>query len=201
MKSYRAIRKYEFRRTNQIAKNLIDIRPLTISWRLLVFPIFIYDYIRYVKRLSVLRENLFFTKQLALGAAQNIYQGKERAWEFRQLEIKTKEILNREKKGFYTEKIRNKQLDEIELLVHHYIDLLGTNQKSYVAAIKAKYSSQGSYLSFLNKLQKSEEEVIQAAITTMRRGSKRERRQWFEKVKQTTKIFRMQEVEKIYSKS
>jgi CRISPR/Cas system CMR subunit Cmr6 (Cas7 group RAMP superfamily) len=70
-----------------------------------------------------------------------------------------------------------------------------------VAAIKAKYSSQGSYLSFLNKLQKSEEEVIQAAITTMRRGSKRERRQWFEKVKQTTKIFRMQEVEKIYSKS
>ncbi|MGD8261065.1 MAG: NF038143 family protein [Desulfobacterales bacterium] len=201
MKSYRAIRKYEFRRTNQIAKNLIDIRPLTISWRLLVFPIFIYDYIRYVKRLSVLRKNLFFTKQLALGAAQNIYQGKERAWEFRQLEIKTKEILNREKKGFYTEKIRNKQLDEIELLVHHYIDLLGTNQKSYVAAIKAKYSSQGSYLSFLNKLQKSEEEVIQAAITTMRRGSKRERRQWFEKVKQTTKIFRMQEVEKIYSKS
>jgi hypothetical protein len=151
--------------------------------------------------LSVLRKNLFFTKQLALGAAQNIYQGKERAWEFRQLEIKTKEILNREKKGFYTEKIRNKQLDEIELLVHHYIDLLGTNQKSYVAAIKAKYSSQGSYLSFLNKLQKSEEEVIQAAITTMRRGSKRERRQWFEKVKQTTKIFRMQEVEKIYSKS
>ena len=201
MKSYRAIRKYEFRQTNQIAKNLIDIRPLTISWRLLVFPIFIYDFIRYVKRLSVLRKNLFFTKQLALGAAQNIYQGKERAWEFRQLEIKTKDILNKEKKGFYTEKIRNKQLNEIELLVDHYIDLLGTNQTSYVDAIKTKYSSKGSYLSFLNKLQKSEEEVIQAAITTMRRGSKRERRQWFEKVKQTTKIFRMQEVEKIYSKS
>jgi hypothetical protein len=201
MKSYRAIRKYEFRRTNQIAKNLIDIRPLTISWRLLVFPIFIYDYIRYVKRLSVLRKNLFFTKQLALGAAQNIYQGKERAWEFRQLEIKTKEILNKEKKGFYTEKIRNKQLNEIELLVDHYLDLLGTNQTSWVAAIKAKYSSKGSYLSFLNKLQKSEEDVIQAAITTMRRGSKRERRQWFEKVKQTTKKFRMQEVDKIYSES
>ena len=201
MKSYRAIRKYEFRRTNQIAKNLIDIRPLTISWRLLVFPIFIYDYIRYVKRLSVLRKNLFFTKQLALGAAQNIYQGKERAWEFRQLEIKTKEILNKEKKGFYTEKIRNKQLNEIELLVDHYLDLLGTNQKSCVTAIKAKYSSKGSYLSFLNMLQKSEEEVIQAAITTMRRGSKRERRQWFEKVKQTTKKIRMQEVDKIYSES
>ena len=198
MKSHRAIKKYESRQTNQIAKNLIDSRPLKFSWKLLVFPVFIYHYIRYVKRLSVLRKNLFFTKQLALGAAQNISQGKERAWEIRQLEIKTKEILDKEKQGFYTEKIRNKQLNELKLLVDHYIDLLGTNQTSFGDAIKAKYSTKGGYLAFLNKLQKTEEEVIQAAITTMRKGTKKERRLWFDKVRAATKKIRIEEADKIY---
>ena len=148
MKSYRALKRYETRQTDRIAKNLINSRPIEFSWRLLVFPVFIYDYIRYVRRLSVLRKNLYFTKQLALTAAHNIYQGKERALETWLLEIKTKEILNKEKKGYYTEKIRSKQLNEIELLIDHYIDLLGSNQSSYGDAIKAKFSSKGSYLAF-----------------------------------------------------
>ena len=200
MKPYRAIEKYETRQTDKIAKKLIDSQKIKFGWRTIVFPLFIYDYIRYLKRLRVLRKNLFFTKQLALGAARNIYQGKERAWETRLVEIKTKEILDKEKKGFYTEKIRNKQLNEIELLVDHYIDLLNSNQSSYAKAIKAKYSSKGGYLEFLNKLKKIEAEVIQAAITTMRKGTKKERRQWFEKVKQATKKIRMQEADKIYEK-
>ena len=200
MKLYRAIEKYESRQNDKIAKKLIDDKKIKFGWRTIVFPLFIYDYIRYFNRLRVLRKNLFFTKQLALGTAQNIYQGKERAWETRLLEIKTKEILDKEKKGFYTEKIRNKQLNEIELLVDHYIDLLNSNQSSYEDAIKAKYSSKGSYLEFLNKLQKVEAEVIQAAIVTMRKGTKKERRQWFEKVKQVTRKNRIQEADKIYEK-
>ena len=199
MKLLRAIEKYETRQTNQIAKKLIDRQKIRLGWRTFVFPLFVYEYIRYLKKLRVLRKNLFFTKQLALGPAKNIYQGKERAWETRLLEIKTKEILDKEKKGFYTEKIRNKQLHEIEFLVDHYIDLLGSNQSSYGDALKAKYSSKGSYLEFLNKLQKAEAEVIQAAIITMRKGSKKERRQWFEKIKQATRKNRMQEADKIYS--
>ena len=199
MKPYRTIEKYEARQTDNIAKRLIDDQKIKFGWRTFVFPLFIYDYIRYRNRLRVLRKNLFFTKQLALGAAKNIRLGKDRAWETRLLEIKTKDILDKEKKGLYTEKIRNKQLNEIEMLVDHYIDLLGYNQSSYGDAINAKYSSKGSYLAFLNRLQKTEAEVIQAAITTMRKGSKKERRQWFEKVKQTTKKVRMQEAERIYS--
>lgn len=198
MKPYRAIKRYEARQTDQIAKNLIDSQMIKFGWRTLVFPFFVYDYIRYIKRLRMLRKNLFFTKQIALGTAQNIHRGKERAWEVRQIEIKTKEILDKEKRGFYTEKIRHRQLNEITLLVDHYLGLLGTNQTNCRAAIKAKYSSKGSYLAFLNKLQKTEEEVIQAAITTMRKGSKKERRLWFDRVRQTTKKFRKQEADRIY---
>ncbi len=166
---------------------------------MIVFPFFIYDFIRYRRRLQVLRKNLFFTKRYALEASRNIHQGKERAWEIRQIEIKTKDILDKEKKGFYTEKIRSKQLREIDFLVDHYLDLLSLNQPGFKEVIKTKYPSKGRYLAFLNRCQKTEEEVIQAAITTMRKGTKKERRLWFDKVRAATKKIRLEEAEKIYS--
>jgi hypothetical protein len=198
MKSFNAIKKYETRQTDQIAGALIDITKSKFNWRIIIFPFFLYDFIQYRRRLHVLRKNLFFTKQFALEAAKNIHQGKERAWEIRQIEIKTRDILNKEKKGFYTEKIRNKQLREIEFLIDHYLDLLSSNQPGYKAAIKAKYTSKGSFLTFLNSLQKVEEEVIQAAISTMRKGTKKERRLWFDKVRAATKKNRMEATDDIY---
>ena len=198
MKSYNAIKKYEIRQTGQIASALIEIKKSKFNWRIIAFPFFLYDLIRYRGRLHVLRKNLFFTKQFALDAGNNIHQGKNRAWEIRQIEINTRDILDKDKKGYYTEKIRYKQLREIEFLIDHYLDLLNSNQPSYKDAIKAIYSSKGSYLNFLNSLRKVEEEVIQAAIITMRKGTKKERRLWFDKVKATTRKIRMNAADSIY---
>jgi hypothetical protein len=195
MKIYRSIQKFEIRLTNQIAATLIVLEKSKFNWRIIIFPFFFYDFIRYRRRLQVLHKNLFFTRKFALDAARNIHQGKERAWEIRHIEIKTRGILDKEKKGFYTEKIRNKQLQEIEWLINHYLDMLCSNQPGYIHALKAKYTSKGSYLAFLQSLQKVEEEVIQAAITTMRKGTKKERRLWFDKVRAATKKIRMEEAE------
>ena len=198
MKSVNAIRNYEVRQTGQIAGALVDRPTSRFHWRIIVFPLFIYDLIRYRRRLQVLRKNLFFTKQYALEAANNIHQGKERAWEIRQVEIQTRDILDKEKKGFYTEKIRNRQLREIGFLVDHYLELLSTNQPGYTDSIKAAYTSKGSFLAFLNSLQKFEEAVIQAAITTMRKGTKKERRLWFDRVRAATKDIRIKAANRIY---
>jgi hypothetical protein len=62
-----------------------------------------------------------------------------------------------------------------------------------------KYASKGSYLNFLNGRQRVEGEVIQAAITTMRKGTKKERRLWFDKVRKATKKIRMEEADRLYS--
>jgi len=201
MKSFNAIKKYEIRQTEQIAGALIDITKSKFNWRIIIFPFFLYDFIRYHRRSQVLRKNLFFTKQFALEAAKNIHQGKERAWEIRQVEIKTRDILDKEKKGFYTEKIRNRQLREIEFLIDHYLELLSRNQPGYKDSVKATYTSKGSFLAFLNSLQKFEEEVIQAAISTMRKGTKKERRLWFDRVRAATKKKRMEATDKIYAES
>ena len=77
--------------------------------------------------------------------------------------------------------------------------MLGCNQHRYKDALKALYTSKGSYLAFLNRLQKVEEEVIRAAITTMRKGTKKERRLWFDKVRAATRKIRLAEAEKIYA--
>ena len=198
MNSFEAIKKYEIRQTGRIAGALVDMTTSKFNWRIIVFPFFIYDFIRYRRRQQVLRKNLFFTKQYALEAVKNILQGKERAWEVRQIDIQTKDILDKEKKGFYTEKIRNRQLREIEFLIDHYLELLSTNQPGYKDSVKATYTSKGSFLAFLNRLQKFEEEVIQAAITTMRKGTKKERRLWFDRVRVATKKYRMQAADWIY---
>jgi hypothetical protein len=63
---------------------------------------------------------------------------------------------------------------------------------------KVSYQTRGKYLSFIDTLQKAEKEVIQAAVTSMRKRSKSDRRQWFEQVKETTKKAYLAEVNRIF---
>ena len=199
MANFRVIWKHEVGQANQIAKILLVNKKVGISWKLLVPPLYLYNFYKFRKDLRFAGKNFLFTKKLAFTAAKKISQGKERSWEIRQIEIKTKEILDKDKKGLYTENIRHKQLNEIEVLIDYYLELMNTHPSGYAEMVKAIYPYRGNYLSFLHHLQKLEEEVIEAAITTMRKGTKKERRQWFEKVRATTKKVRLAEIDKIYS--
>jgi hypothetical protein len=199
MKNFRSIWKHEVQQVDRIVKALLENKKVGLNWKILLLPIFLNQVYQYRKDLRFTRKNILYTKQFAFDAAKSISQGKEQAWELRQIEIQTQEVLNKEKKGFYTEKIRRKQLSEIELLIKHYLALFSAKQATYAEIIKDKYPSKGNYLSFLSALQKAEEDVIQAAITTMRKGTKKDRRQWFQKVKETTKQVRMAEAEQIYT--
>jgi hypothetical protein len=198
MGNFRTIWKHEVAQAERLAKILLDDKRVALDWKIILVPVFLYKLYHYRKDLGFTRKNLIFTKKLAYDAAKNIFQGKEQAWEFRRIEIQTKEILDNEKKGFYTEKIRRKQLSEIDLLIRHYRELFTAKQSKYPEIIKEIYNSKGKYLSFLSTLQKAEEDVIQAAITTMRKGTKKDRREWFLKVKETTKHIRMAEADQIY---
>ena len=198
MSNFRNIWNHEFKQADEIAKRLLENKKVIIDWKIILLPVFLYNLYNYRKNLQFTRKNFLLTKKLAFDAAKNISQGKEQAWEFRKIEIKTQEILDKEKKGFYNEKIRRKQLSEIQLLINHYLDLFESSQSKYVSIIKERYPSKGNYLAFLSTLHKAEEDVIQAAITTMRKGTKKDRREWFQKVKQTARDVRMAEANKIY---
>lgn len=199
MSNFRAIWKHEVKQADNISRRLLANKKVNINWKIVLLPVFLYTVYHYRKDLRFTRKNFLLTKQLAFDAAKNISQGKERAWEFRRIEIKTQEILDKEKKGFYTEKIRRKQLSEIQLLIKHYLDLFKSKQSKYAAIIRESYPSKGNYLAFLSTLHQAEEDVIQAAITTMRKATKKDRREWFQKVRQTTKKVRITEAEQIYT--
>ncbi len=198
MKNDRIIWKHELRQSDQIVKILLDDQKVPVNWRIILLPVYLYHLFKYRNNLRFTRKNVLYTKRLAFEAAKNISQGKDRAWEFRQIEIKTTDVLNKEKKGFYTEKIRRRQLPEIDYLINHYQALFDSKQTTYSAIIKEIFPAKGQYLAHLSSLQKLEEDVLQASITSMRKGTKKDRRQWFEKVRETTKKIRRAEADKIY---
>ena len=179
-KSFRKIWKYETRQADKIARSIVEPK-------------------RFRKNLKLTRKNLLFTRQLALEAALGICRGGDHAMEFRKVEIKTQNILDREKKGHYTEKVRRKQLVEIGLLITHYLNLLRSNQARYEEMVKTAYPSRQHYTAFFEQLQKAEREVIQASIFTVRRGSKKERLKWFEKMESALAAARTQEAKRIFA--
>jgi hypothetical protein len=198
MGNYRAIWNHEVDQANKIARRLVDASRTKFGWRMLFLPYFLVHYIYYKKNLILTRKNLLFTKRMAFDASKEIVGGESHAMQIRLIEIKTKKLLDKQKKGYYTEKLRRKQLQEIELLIDHYLDLLNSNENRYGEMIRTTYASRQKYLSFLNRLQKAEQEVIQAAITSMKRGSKQERLAWFRRVEEVSKEARGGEVEQIF---
>ena len=198
MANTQAIWRHEVREANRISRILIDDQTVKFNWRVVLLPLFLMDVIHYRYRLRVLRKNLLYTRRLAYDAAQNIIDGQEEGWQIRRIEIKTQEALDRDKSGQYTEKIRRKQLSEIAPLITHYVDLINSGKSTYPEMLKAVYPSKGKYMNFLNKLRVLEEDVIQAAVATTRKGTKKERRLWFDKVKAVTRDARKAESDRLY---
>jgi hypothetical protein len=198
MKPFRTIWKHEVQQAQKIALALLSDQALIPAWRFFILPLYLMDRFRFDRRVRQIRRNLLFTKKLALEAAKNVHAGKQRTWEMRRIEARTGDILAKEKKGLYTEPVRLKQLAEIEVFTDYYLDLIDSNQNNYVDMVKALFGSKGKYLNFLASLQRTEQDVMQAAVDTMRTGSKKERRQWFEKVGATSKKIRLQEADAIF---
>jgi hypothetical protein len=199
MKNFRSIWRHEIAQADQIARRITEIKQPQINWTIFVFPIWVRDYIRFKKSISLTRKNLLFTKRLAFNAAKEVFGGEDRSLEFRRIEIQTKNLLDKEKKGFYTEKIRRKQFVEIELLMDHFLKLFHSNRKDYSEMVKAAYGSKKAYQSFLDNLQESEEKVIHASVSEIRKGSKKDRTRWFEKVKTASKELKRSLANDIFS--
>jgi hypothetical protein len=199
MGNERTIWNHEVNQANKIARSLVDARKIKFGWQILLLPNFLIRYIFYKKNLVLTRKNLLFTKRMAFDAAKEIAGGGSHATQVRLVEIKTKKLLDKERKGYYTEKLRRKQLHEIELLIDYYLNLLNSKGKNHAELVKAEYPSKEKYVSFLNRLQRAEQGVIQAAITSMKKGSKQERVAWFTRLTTASKEARGEEVEQIFS--
>ncbi len=110
-----------------------------------------------------------------------------------------RDVLRRESTGLYTEAIRRKQLKEVELLFDHYLKLIKSPAAGYDEKIRDVYKSADEYRYFVKKLEKRELDVIEASISTVKKGSKKERFAWYSKVRQKAHELRMKEIERSFS--
>jgi len=195
----RIIWQYELKLAKRAAKELFKEQKPTKGWNLLVFPLYLVQYLRYKSTLRSVCNNFLFTKKLALEAAVQVIGGQTEATQMRIIETRTRMLLQGRTRPYYTQAIRRKQLIEIELLIRHYVALLKSSATSYGAMIRDVYPDRNSYTSFLKRLQQVEREVLAASATTLKKSSKKKRIEWFGKIEQTFKALREKEATAIYS--
>lgn len=181
--------------SKRVARAVIPSPPLTV-WEITIPPLFFINFFRLKRARETMALNFLFTKKLALEAAFNIIDKGKRLGEVREeLKEKTGSILAADKQGIYSAKIRQKQIQEMELLIEHYLRLLQAEGKEYFTMIKNAYPQKEGYLNFLSHLEQLEKEVYRAALQTVKSISAKEIAQQMEEA--TFKI-RRAAVEKIF---
>ena len=86
----------------------------------------------------------------------------------------------------------------MDFLADHYLRLLKAEGGDYEKLVKAAYKTKKEYLAFLKKLRGKEQEVIQASVSTVRTGSKKDRMTWYRKVQDATQDARREEADDIF---
>lgn len=197
MANSQIIWQHEVSQAEKVVKGLIKAGKVEVGWKTVFAPSRAMAYLRSERILRLTRKKLLFTKKLAFNAAREIFRGKDRAYEMGLIVMKTRKVMERQKKGLYTEKVRSRQMDEIEWLMDHYLRLLNSDGETYENSLKRAYSTKNKYLSFLNQLKKFEEEVFFEAVHG-RKGSKKDRLGGFEKVHTVSEKVRIKEAERIF---
>ena len=199
MDSSREIWNHEVSQADRIARALLEPEERVPLWKRMVFPRALVSHFARGKRIKTTRQSLLFTKGLAFQAAKAVENGDDPALTLGRVDATTRDVLRGEAKGMYTETIRRKQLKEIELLFDHYLKLIKSPATGYDLKIRDVYQSMDHYRDFLRRLEKRESDVIQAAVSTVKKGSKKERLAWYNQVQQKTRELRTQEIERIFS--
>lgn len=198
MKDPNLLWKYEAVQVDKVARSLIRRRKVKTGWGVLFLPNWLFERAHHRRHLAKTRKNLLFTRHKAFRAAKEIMKGGDRSLQMETIEKETKDLLDREKKGYYTDKVRRKQVQEIEVLIDHFLALLRTETPTCEEAIEKAYPTKKQYLSFLQKLERAEEEVIRASIAGVRAGSRKERIAWFHKVQETIRRTRLEEANRFF---
>ncbi|HUV56046.1 MAG TPA: NF038143 family protein [Dehalococcoidales bacterium] len=193
---YNIIRSQERRLAKAVAKKVVKMPDITI-WVFMVPFIFFFTLLKYRRTHETFVLNMLFTKRLALDAALDIVKkGQSRQDAVAQIDNKTQDILGADNKGIYSEKIRRKQMNEINLLLDHYLKLLGAEGNSYEALVKDAYQNRDNYEAFLRELVPVERAVNRAAIQTV--GASETAYEIVSGMERATERIRAEQAEKIF---
>jgi hypothetical protein len=186
----------EQRMAKFVAFQTVKPKPFSV-WEVMIPVIFILGFMRSREQREIFAQNLMFTKRMALDAAYEMLsknQTKETVMSV--IAAKTQNLLSTIPDGLYSEAIRQKQMDEIELLVDHYCRLMDAEGSDYATLVGNTYPTPHDLTAFLDSLEDAERGVTQAARETLGSQTDDEKA---ERIEKAVDQFRQQEIEAIYS--
>ena len=160
---------------NALAKSVASVvigqSPVAV-WDVLIPIVFVFNVLKFKRAREIFTLNFLFTKKLALqGAFDMVKKGQSREDVLGQIRDRTSQILASDKKGIYSNKIRQKQIREMEFLLDHYFRLLNAEGKDYRSMVRHAYRPRQDFVAFVKELEVIEKEVNRAASQTVGTGS------------------------------
>jgi hypothetical protein len=150
--------------TKAVADDVIGTQVVGV-WDFMMPPLFFINLFKHRRKKEAFILNLLFTKKLALDAVREMLAGdRDRATALQHAAAATSKILAADSKGVYSEKVRLKQLKEIDLLIGHYHKLVMSGGKTYKEMLKSAYTGRDDYEEFMGQLSRAEKEVNSAAL-------------------------------------
>ena len=187
----------ERRLAKTVAKGVVKM-PMVTVWAFMIPFVFFLNLLQYKRTSETFVLNFLFTKKLALEAARDItLKGRSRQDVIARIDDRTSNILADDKQGVYSENVRHEQMDEINLLLDHYLKLLEAEGRNYESLIKNTYQTQGNYEAFLKKLRLAEKAVNRVAIQTV--GETETTSELVSKMEKMTAAIRQEEAKKFFS--
>ena len=156
---------------NALAKSVASVvigqSPVAV-WDVLIPIVFVFNVLKFKRAREIFTLNFLFTKKLALqGAFDMVKKGQSREDVLGQIRDRTSQILASDKKGIYSNKIRQKQMREMEFLLDHYFRLLNAEGKDYRSMVRHAYRTRQDFVAFVKELEVIEKEVNRAASQTV----------------------------------
>ncbi|MBU4532749.1 MAG: NF038143 family protein [Eubacteriales bacterium] len=171
--NYALILAHEQQLANRVASIVME-KPQISVWMFL-FPFVLIPFMQrlqqYQGSLGLFSQGYLFTKTLAMDTARKVSaEGRSREEAIADAAV----LINRaahapqqaSDSGYsdYKQRVRDKQIAEIELLTEHYASLLNATGSTYPALVTNAYRSAENYNRFLTRLHEAEAQVNQASI-------------------------------------
>jgi hypothetical protein len=192
--TYRIILEAEESFARAVALGVVVKKQLT-PWHFIVPGMFIFDFLRRNSETRRYSELFLFPRKSALHGTLDVLEGGDRKQVISRVEEDIRQWLISLK--LYSERLLRGHMEQIHLLIDHYIKLFQTEGNSYPELVRNAYKTQDQFMGYLERLVTAEQEVDAAVAEIHGKTPEISERLRAEQVQ--VEALRKKEVERIYS--
>ena len=153
---YRMILEAEESLARAVALGVIVKKPLT-AWHFVIPGMFIFDFLRRNTETQRYGELFLFPRKSALHGTLDVLEGEDRKQVLSRVEEQMRQWLISLK--LYSERLLSGHMEQINLLIDHYITLFQAEGNSYPELVRSAYKTQDRFIGYLQRLAATEQEV------------------------------------------